>query len=89
MHESYRVSVEVLENGFAVEAPDMEAIAKKKAMAAKSKDASMPYTGDCTKKFAAKTIKDALRFVTAALEGIESKEYDSAFAEAGAKGSKK
>ena len=82
--ESFRVSVEVLENGFSVEVPDMEARAKKVADAKKEKGRSpdyMPYMGDCTKKFAAKSVKEVLSLVKASLGQIPENEYDAAFAE--------
>lgn len=85
--ESFRVSVEVLENGFSVEVPDMAARAKKIADAKKDKSRSpeyMPYMGDCTKKFAAKSVKEVLALVKASLGQIPENEYDTAFAEAAA-----
>ena len=82
--ESYRISVEVLENGFSVEVPDMEARAKKMADAKKGSkgDVPMPYMGDCTKKYAAKSVKEALTLVKSSLEKLPAIEYDVAFEEA-------
>jgi hypothetical protein len=84
--EKYRVSVEVLENGFKVEVPDMEAIAKKHAEDKKkqAKDGCAPscYYGDMTKSYAAKTIKEVLKLVQASLEQMPEGEYDAAFNEA-------
>lgn len=84
-----RISVETLENGFEVEVPDMDAM--KKAMADSKKknhssgvDVPMPYMGDMTKKYAAKTVKEVVKLVTAALESMPS-EYDTAFEEAASK----
>ncbi|MCR4338517.1 MAG: hypothetical protein NUW01_01375 [Gemmatimonadaceae bacterium] len=89
--ERYRVSVERLENGFEVEVPDMEARAKKTADAkkmAKSKGGmdtmSMPYMGDCTKKYAAKSVKEVLSLIKESLGKIPDNEFDTAFAEAAA-----
>lgn len=82
--ENYRVSIETLENGFKVEVPDMEARAKKEAEAKKrSKGAEYPsvYMGDCTKSFAAKSIKEVMKIVQSSLEGIPDNEFDSAFEE--------
>ena len=83
-YDRYRVSVEALENGFKVEVPDMEEIAKKEA-AAKKKGDLAPYLGDCTKSFAAKTVKEAIKIVTAALEKIPEQDYETAFDAAASK----
>lgn len=86
---TYRVSIEPLEDGaYTVEVPDMEAIAKKKAEAKKkSKDGCCPepYIGDCTKKYAAKSVKEVTKLVQAALEQLPEGEYDSSFDEAAKK----
>ena len=86
MHtEKYRVSVEVLENGFKVEVPDMEAIAKKHAEDKKKSTNSMSpscYYGDMTKSYAAKSVKEVLKLVQASLEQMPEGEYDAAFREA-------
>lgn len=84
-YDRYRISVETLENGFAVECPDMEAIAKKQADAKKqSKNGCCPevYIGDCTKKFAAKSVAEVLKLVKGSLEKMPESEYDAAFGEA-------
>lgn len=86
--ENYRIYVEVLENGFSVEVPDAKARAKKMAEAKKanhggSGGAPMPYLGDCTKKYAAKSVKEVVALVTEALEGLPENEYDAAFEAAG------
>lgn len=81
-----RISVEALENGFEVEVPDMPAMKKKMAEAKKSKgDMGMPYMGDMTKKYAAKSVKEVIKLITSALEGMPENEYDAAFEEAGSK----
>ena len=87
-YDRYRVSIETLENGYEVEVPDIEAINKRKADAKKkSTDGCCPpaYFGDCTKKYVAKTLAQALGFVKEALGQIPEQEYDEAFAEAAAK----
>lgn len=84
MYDRYRVSIEALENGFAVEVPDMEEIAKKQAAAKKAKQPE-PYVGDCTKKFAARNVKEVLKIVGQALEKMPDAEYDAAFDEAAGK----
>lgn len=84
--DSYRISIETLENGFKVETPDMEARAKKEAEAKKRMKGSdgcypTPYYGDCTKSYAAKSIKEVMKLVQASLEGIPDQEFDAAFEE--------
>lgn len=85
MREHYRISIEAIDNGFVVEVPDLEAIAKKKAEAKKkSKDGCCPsfYYGDCTKKLSARNVKEVQRIVGTALEKLPDEEYDAAFDEA-------
>lgn len=89
-YDKYRVSVEVLENGYKVEVPDMEAIAKKQAEAKKkAAPGCVPscYFGDMTKCYAAKSIKEVLKLVQGSLEQIPEDEqaYASAFNEASIK----
>ena len=87
-NERYRISIERLENGFEVELPDLEAMAKMKADAKKKagKDSSMPmpYMGDCVKKYAAKNVKEVLALVSGSLKTMPEAEFDSAFDEAAA-----
>lgn len=82
-----RISVEALENGFEVEVPDMEAM--KKHMAEKRKQKGnenyMPYFGDYTKKYAAKNVKEVIKLVNGALNGLPEMDFDAAFKEASAK----
>jgi len=80
-----RISIEALENGFEVEVPDMDAMKKSMADAKKKSPGSMPYMGDMTKKFAAKSVKEVIKLVTSALEGMPESEYDKAFNEAASK----
>ena len=86
--ERYRVSIERLENGFEVELPDLEAMAKMKVDAKKKagKDSSMamPYMGDCVKKYAAKNVAEVLALVSGSLKSLPEAEFDSAFNEAAA-----
>ena len=86
--ERYRISIERLVNGFEVELPDLEAMAKMKKEAAKKtgKDSpmSMPYMGDCVKKYAAKNVKEVLALVSGSLKTIPEAEFDAAFDEAAA-----
>lgn len=79
MSPTYRISIERLENGFAVEVPDMAEIKKKQAN--RKKDGLSPdcYIGDCCKKFAAKTEQEVIKIVRNALAGLGENEYDNAF----------
>lgn len=82
-----RISVEILENGFEVEVPDMEAMKKKMAEERKKRgdNCSIPYYGDFTKKYAAKNVKEVVKLVTNALNGLPEMDFDAAFKEAAAK----
>ena len=78
-----RISVEVLENGYEVELPDIDAMNKAEAAAKKQKGGgSMPYMGSMYKKYAAKTVKEVLNLVKPALSKLPQAQYDEAFAEA-------
>lgn len=83
-YDRYRVSVETLENGYKVEVPDFDAIAEKQKEAKKKGQSdSCFYLGDCTKSFAAKSVKEVLALVKASLEKIPETEFDTAFEAAG------
>ena len=90
--DNFRISVETLENGFEVEVPDFAEMKKKQAAAdkaAKGKGSMdsccpSPYFGDCTKKYAAKSVAEVLKLVKDALGAMPASEYDAAFAEAAA-----
>lgn len=82
----YVIRIKPLENGFMVEVPDMEEIKKKQAAAKKSQGGSMPYIGDCTESYAAKSVAEVLKLVKAALGQIPEADYAAAFEEATTKG---
>jgi hypothetical protein len=82
MADTYRVSIERLENGFEVTVPDVPAIEKAEAAVEKDKTGDSVYTGDLTKSYAAGSLKEVLKLVESALKGIPEREYESAFAEA-------
>jgi hypothetical protein len=85
MSDTYRISIERLENGFEVTVPDVAAIEKaEKAASKKTANANlgMPYTGDMTKSYMAASVKDVLKFVEVAVKSIPETDFDSAFAEA-------
>lgn len=84
MHKHYRVSVEVLENGFTVEVPDLAAIAKQEKAAGRKGDVA-PYMGDHYKKFQAGSVKEVLEIVKTSLSKIPEGEYDAAFDDAAEK----
>ena len=89
MSDTYRVSIERLENGFEVTVPDVPAIEKAEKDAEKNKGKSgmevcSPYTGGMTKSYAAATVKDVLKLIETALKDIPEREFESAFAEASA-----
>ena len=83
----YRITIEVLDNGFEVECPDVEAMNKAEAAAKKAKSGSPAaslYSGDYLKSYIAKTVKDVLAIVGPALKNLPQATYDEAFAEASA-----
>lgn len=87
MSDTYRVSIERLENGFEVTVPDVPAIEAAKKAAKKSSgkggaELCSPYTGDMTKSYAAATVPDVIKIIEAALKSIPQQEFESAFAEA-------
>ena len=78
------IRIEVLENGYEVELPDIDAMNKAEAAAKKEKGGAMPYMGGMTKKYAAKTVKDVLSLVKPALSNLPQAQYDAAFEDAAA-----
>ncbi len=86
-YDDYCVRIEALENGFSVSVPDLEERAKKEAEAKKKHGSGSvsPYYGDCTKKFAAKSVKEVLRLVQASLSKMPEADFDAAFDEAAGK----
>lgn len=84
-HIRHRISIETLENGFEVELPDVVAIKKAEAESKKKGNGSFPFTGDLTKKFAAKSMGEVIKLITGALKSIPEREFEDAFEEAGSK----
>lgn len=90
--DQYRISITPIENGFTVQVPDMEEIAKKQAAAKKAagKSGGMAgpsvYIGDCTETYACKSIKEVMKVVQAAIEQLPEdtpdKQFDKAFSDA-------
>lgn len=82
-YQSYRISIETVENGFVVELPDWTAIAEKEKAAKKRGDSSpLCYIGDCTEKYTAKDIPAVVKLVKDALSNMPETEFDKAFGEA-------
>jgi hypothetical protein len=81
--DNFIIRIEMLENGYTVEVPDIDAIEKKEKESKGSPE--MAYTGDCTEKKVAKTAGEVLSIVKAALANLPESEYDDAFEEASAK----
>jgi hypothetical protein len=93
MSYDYRISIKELENGYEIEVPDFEEIAKKQAAQKKNSSGDTPsiYTGDCTKCFAAKSVKEVLALVKTSLEKMPDTadgQYAKAFEEASGLNSK-
>ena len=88
MAMNFRIEIEVLENGYEVEIPDIEAYNKADAAAKKEKKGGggmsccSPYMGDFMKAYAAKTVEEVLALVKPALKNLPQTTYDEAFAEA-------
>ena len=87
MSMKFRIEIEVLENGYQVEIPDIEAYNKADAAAKKDKKSSSigccsPYMGDFMKAYAAKTVEEVLALVKPALKNLPQTTFDEAFAEA-------
>lgn len=82
-----RIEIEVLENGYQVSVPDIEAVNKAEAAQKKARPGSPSciYPGDYMKKYAAKSVKEVIALVTPALQNLPQSTYDAAFAEAAAK----
>jgi hypothetical protein len=63
----------------------MAAIKAKQAAAKKEKGSGsgmMPYIGDCTESYAAKSVAEVLKLVKSSLAQLPESEYASAFEEA-------
>lgn len=79
-----RISIEVMDAGFEVEIPDMDAMKKAETAAKKKGDTCVPYMGDMKKCYAVKTAKEVMALVKAAVEKMPENDYDAAFKEAAA-----
>jgi hypothetical protein len=82
MHGDFVIRIKVLENGFTVEVPDVEMMKQKQAEAKKNKGMGMPYMGDCTETYAARTVPEVMKMVKGALAKLPEIAYAEAFDEA-------
>ena len=83
MNGNFTIRIEMLENGYTVEVPDIDKIneMEKKEKSSKGDSPSM-YYGDCTEKKVAKSTGEVLSIVKMALANLPEAEYDDAFKEA-------
>lgn len=84
---TFRINIEVLENAYEVELPDLDAFNKAEADAKKNKGKNSgmgcsPYPGDFMKCYAAKTVDEVLALIKPALKKLPQQSFDEAFAEA-------
>ena len=83
MKGNFNIRIEMADNGYVVEVPDMEELNKReKASKKEGKNDSQVWYGDCTEKKVAKTAGEVLNIVKAALAQMPEAEYDDAFEEA-------
>ena len=84
MNGNFTIRIEMLENGYTVEVPDVDKIneMEKKQKAGKGDSEPSPYYGDCTEKKVAKSTGEVLSIVKMALANLPEAEYDDAFKEA-------
>ena len=83
MNGNFTIRIEMLENGYTVEVPDIDKINEMEKKEKSSKGDSTPmYYGDCTEKKVAKSTGEVLSIVKMALANLPEAEYDDAFKEA-------
>ena len=83
MNGNFNIRIELADNGYVVEVPDMEELNKREKE--HKKGDSPVWYGDCTDKKVAKTTGEVLSIVKTALANLPEAEYDDAFAEASKK----
>jgi hypothetical protein len=76
------IRIEVLENGYSVELPDIDAIDKAEAAAKKKPGGGVTYMGGYTKEYAARTVDEVIALVKPALKNLPQVQYDEAFTDA-------
>jgi hypothetical protein len=81
---NFNIRIEVADNGYIVEVPDVEKLAEHEKEC-KKKDSPPTWYGDFTEKRVAKTTGEVLSIVKAALANLPEAEYDDAFEEASKK----
>lgn len=80
MNSNFNIRIELADNGYVVEVPDVDKINKMEK--ARKKDDPPVYHGDCTEKKIAKTTGEVVSIVKAALSKLPEAEYADAFEEA-------
>lgn len=83
MNGNFNIRIELADNGYVVEVPDMEELNKREKE--RKKDSSPVWYGDCMEKKVAKTTGEVLSIVKSALANLPEAEYDGAFEEASKK----
>jgi predicted RNase H-like HicB family nuclease len=82
-NESYRITIEALQNGYVVEVPDMDLRAEKEKEAKKNhKGPGAPYVGymgDCTEKYACTTVDEVVTKIKGALSKLPESEFSEGF----------
>jgi hypothetical protein len=82
---NFTIRIEMLENGYTVEVPDIDKINELEKKAKSKSDVSTPYYGDCTEKKVAKSTGEVMSIVKDALANLPDTEFETAFNEASKK----
>lgn len=87
MMKNFNIRIEMLDNGYTVEVPDLDAIAEHEKAKEKAKNSNTPlmYMGDVVEKKVAKSAGEVLSIVKEALANLPENEYSDAFDEASEK----
>ena len=80
MNNNFNIRIELADNGYVVEVPDIDKINEMEK--SRKKDEPPMYHGGCTEKKVAKTTGEVLSIVKAALAKLPEAEYADAFKEA-------
>lgn len=86
MEGNFNIRIEMADNGYVVEVPDIEKINEREKK--QGKNDPQVWVGDCMEKKVAKTAGEVLSIVKAALANLPEAEYDDAFEEASEKETK-
>jgi len=85
MNGDFTIHIQMLENGYTVEVPDVDKINEMEKKAKGKANEPTPYYGGCTEKMVAKTPEEVLALVKDALANLPDLEYENAFNEAAKK----